>query len=94
MYKYLTKEQRVIITYILKGKKSKREIALEVGCNVRTIYYELNWNRSQGRNESFYPFKASRISGDFECSNCYLPFHFSNINYINARQIKLIKPCT
>jgi IS30 family transposase len=62
MYKHLSNEQRVIIAYMLKLNKSKKEIALEVGCSVRTIYYEFKRNSSSGRNQCYNAGPAQRRS--------------------------------
>ena len=45
MYKQLTSEQRYVISALLNRNISKKEIAKEIGCNVSTIYREINRNR-------------------------------------------------
>lgn len=44
MSKPLTREQRYVISTLLKRKVSPKEIAKEIGCHVSTIYRELNRN--------------------------------------------------
>jgi transposase, IS30 family len=62
MYKHLSNEQRVIIAYMLKLNKSKKEIAHEVGCSIRTIYYEVKRNSSGGRNQCYNAGPAQKRS--------------------------------
>lgn len=62
MYKHLTNEQRVIIAYMLRQNKSKKEIATEIGCSVRTIFYEIKRNSSSGRNQCYNASPAQKRS--------------------------------
>ena len=45
MYKQLTSEQRYVISALLNRNISKKEIAKEIGCNVSTVYREINRNK-------------------------------------------------
>lgn len=62
MYKHLSNEQRVIIAYMLRQSKKKKEIAIEIGCSIRTIYYEIKRNSSQGRSQCYNAAPAQKRS--------------------------------
>lgn len=48
MYRQITYEQRVQIALMLRQGEKKIKIAKMIGCSVRSIYYELNRNSSEG----------------------------------------------